>query len=233
MWVVYKHTSPSGKIYIGITGRENVNLRWCNGTAYGYNKYFTRAIKKYGWKNFTHEIIKDNLTEEEAYEWEIKFIAKYKSNNPNFGYNLSSGGEHGRVGTHHTISAKQKISQANHKRVISEETRKRMSESKKGKPSPRKGCHLSEEQKQKISVANKGRKHTDEAKQKISQASKHQTRKTGYHLSDEHREHISNGLKGKKKTKEHIEKVRLANTGRKFTDEHKRKLSESHKKIAK
>ncbi len=39
----------------------------------------------------------------------------------------------------------------------SEETRKKMSDVKKGKPSPRKGQHLSEETKKKISDVNKGK----------------------------------------------------------------------------
>ena len=27
-WTVYRHISPSGKVYIGITSKENVNKRW-------------------------------------------------------------------------------------------------------------------------------------------------------------------------------------------------------------
>ena len=33
MWTVYKHTSPSNKVYIGITSREP-KLRWDNGNGY-------------------------------------------------------------------------------------------------------------------------------------------------------------------------------------------------------
>lgn len=229
MFVIYKHTSPSGKVYIGLTGRKDVNLRWCNGYGYCSNKYFTNAIKKYGWNNFQHEIIKTDLTFDEACEWEIKFIAEYKANNPKFGYNISTGGYNGRLGTHHTEETKKKISKSNMGKIRSLDTRKRISAGHIGLPSSMKGKHHTEETKLKISAANTGYKHTDEAKQKISEASRSCIRKTGYKLSDEHKQHISNSLKGKKKSQEHIEKIRQANTGRIFTKEHKNKLSESHK----
>ena len=54
--------------------------------------YFGNAIKKYGWENFVGEILLDGLTYEEACQKEIELIAKYKSNNSQYGYNISSGG---------------------------------------------------------------------------------------------------------------------------------------------
>lgn len=50
----------------------------------------------------------------------------------------------------------------------SEETKRKISLSKKGKPSNRKGAILSEESRKKISLRNKGYKHSLEAKQKMS-----------------------------------------------------------------
>lgn len=55
-YCVYKHTSPSNKVYIGITSQEP-ERRWKNGNGYKKNLYFTKAIKKYGWDNFAHEIL--------------------------------------------------------------------------------------------------------------------------------------------------------------------------------
>ena len=46
---VYKHTSPSGKVYIGITGGD-VNIRWMRG--YGKQTIFGKAIRKYKTKNY-------------------------------------------------------------------------------------------------------------------------------------------------------------------------------------
>lgn len=56
---------------------------------------------------------------------------------------------------------------------LSKETRKKMSDAHKGKPSPTKGKKLSEETKQKISEATKGKKRepfTEDHKRKLSEA---------------------------------------------------------------
>lgn len=91
-YTVYSHTSPKGKIYIGIT-KQKPNRRWHRGLGYKHNTYFYRAIEKYGWDNFKHEILCTNLTKEEAEAKEVDLIKKYKSNDRHFGYNIHSGGE--------------------------------------------------------------------------------------------------------------------------------------------
>ena len=91
MYCVYKHTSPNGKVYIGITKQYPLN-RWHNGYGYRSNPYFFKAIIKYGWDNFKHEILFDGLTKLEAESKEIELIAKYKSNHYLYGYNLDNGG---------------------------------------------------------------------------------------------------------------------------------------------
>ena len=135
-YIVYKHTTPSGKVYIGITG-NTVERRWQNGRNYKSNKHFTNAIKKYGWDNIKHEILSDNLTKEQAEEKEILLIKKYKSNNMNYGYNVENGG--------------------NATGKLSEETKKKISIANKGKTSWLKGKHWSEEHKKRISEKEKGR----------------------------------------------------------------------------
>ena len=107
-YIVYKHISPSGKIYIGITSVKP-EYRWNNGRGYIKNTYFTKAIEKYGWDNFIHEILYINLSKEEAERMEIKLISKYRSNEREFGYNISNGGE--TIGKH-SEESKQKISEA-------------------------------------------------------------------------------------------------------------------------
>ena len=114
---VYKHTSPNGKVYIGITKNINPKTRWDNGNGYPNNKYFTNAINKYGWNNFTHEILFENLSKEEACKKEIELIAKYKSNNPEIGYNLSLGGENSYYGCKHTENSKKLIGSSHKNRI--------------------------------------------------------------------------------------------------------------------
>ena len=92
-WIVYVHTTPSEKHYVGITS-HNPHRRWrANGQGYKRNTYFYQAIKKYGWENIKHEIIYENLTRDEAIEIEMQLIKKLNSNDRNFGYNLTLGGD--------------------------------------------------------------------------------------------------------------------------------------------
>ena len=88
---VYKHIFPNGKVYIGIT-RMKVSDRWKRGKCYIPQPLMFRAICKYGWENIKHEILYDGLTKEEACKKEIELIAYYKSNQKEFGYNISPGG---------------------------------------------------------------------------------------------------------------------------------------------
>ena len=92
-YCVYRHTSPSGKVYIGITSQDPAR-RWQNGFGYRLNDYFFRAIVKYGWDSFGHEVLHTGLTKEEACAAEVALIAAYRSNEKAYGYNLSAGGEH-------------------------------------------------------------------------------------------------------------------------------------------
>lgn len=97
-YCVYRHTSPSGKVYIGITCR-NPLYRWNGGKGYSENRIFFDAIIKYGWDNFKHEILYDSLTKEEAEKTEIELIEKHKSNQIEYGYNHSIGGDCRNKGT--------------------------------------------------------------------------------------------------------------------------------------
>lgn len=90
---VYKHTNKiNGKTYIGIT-RQNPQRRWRNGKGYVKCPRFYRAIEKYGWDGFYHEILYENLSEEKAKNKEVELIKQYKSYDYKFGYNSTFGGE--------------------------------------------------------------------------------------------------------------------------------------------
>lgn len=93
-YVVYKHTNTvNGKVYIGLTCQDP-QVRWGkDGKGYEGSTYFYNAIQKYGWDHFDHEIIQANLTQTEAQHLEEVLIAEYKSNQKEYGYNLTSGGE--------------------------------------------------------------------------------------------------------------------------------------------
>lgn len=91
-YIVYKHENlVNHKIYIGITC-DVPKRRWKAGGGYKHNVYFYNAIKKYGWDNFKHDVLYENLTKEQAEEIEIRLIKKYNSTNKEKGYNIHPGG---------------------------------------------------------------------------------------------------------------------------------------------
>ena len=92
-FIVYMHVNKfNNKKYVGITC-QNPKKRWRYGAGYRGSPYFYKAIKKYGWDNFEHLILANNLSEAKAKQLEICLIAAYKLRNPQFGYNLSAGGQ--------------------------------------------------------------------------------------------------------------------------------------------
>lgn len=134
-YLVYKHTAPNGKVYIGITNRT-AEQRWRNGGGYLNNKHFHAAIEKYGWENINHEIIAEGISAKEAWEMEQVLIAKYRSDNREYGYNHSAGGEHGFYGGHHSNESKKKISEASRGRHPSEKSYNRIVEWGKSRRKP-------------------------------------------------------------------------------------------------
>ena len=157
-YCVYLHTNIiNGKKYVGITCQEP-NKRWKNRTGYnprgkGKSKFYN-AILKYGWNNFEHEIVASNLTREEANNFEHILIISLKTNNSEYGYNITDGGD-GWTRIKHTEKTKQKISESN-----------------KGKIAWNKGKLLTEEQKEKVRLSHLGKKCSTETKNKMSVAHK-------------------------------------------------------------
>lgn len=165
MFCVYMHTAPNNKVYIGIS--ENPVHRWNNGKGYKQNKHFYSAIGKYGWDNIKHEILFDNLTKEQACQKEIELIAKYKSNNSDFGYNVSTGGECSALGIKHT-----------------EETKGKMSEMRKGENCYWYGKHRSAETCHKISESKKGKPIHEKTRKALLYAVNHQSKETRGKIRD-------------------------------------------------
>lgn len=107
-YYVYKHTSPSNKVYIGIT-QQKPEKRWGSGANYDGNIRFMNAIRKYGWANFKHEILYSGLSKGEAKEKEKALILEYDSTNRNKGYNISPGGDLPGEHTSEKIKATRKL----------------------------------------------------------------------------------------------------------------------------
>lgn len=109
-YVIYIHRNKiNNKVYVGQTGQQ-VNQRWRNGKGYANNSLFYRAIEKYGWDNFDHDIVFTGLDKEQANRLEVEMISLFDSNNPDKGYNLTEGGQ-GTNGYHLTEEHKKHISE--------------------------------------------------------------------------------------------------------------------------
>lgn len=164
IYFVYCHTNKSNnKKYFGIT-KQRPKDRWDSGHGYRSNRYFWSAIKKYGWDNFEHEIIAENLTEQEAKDMEIQLISDHNTTNREIGYNITLGGESGN-GIILSQEARQKISIANKGHPTSKETRDKISKAHKGKiglrgrDSPNYGRKATEETKRLLSASHSGERH--------------------------------------------------------------------------
>lgn len=171
-YYVYKHTNKiNGKCYIGQT--YDIKKRW-HSSCYKHCEKFYQAIKKYGWDNFTHEIIKI-CNENNVDYWESFYISKYDSMNN--GYNLNSGGNKYKIFSEET---KQKISKsnkgkkrskeaieksrrANIGKIKSQETREKLRQANLGK-------HPSEASKEKNRIAHLGKKLSFETREKLRQS---------------------------------------------------------------
>ena len=94
-YYVYIHTNKfNSKKYVGITCRPP-EVRWNHGRGYLTNSHFWRAIEKVGWDNFSHNIVAESLTKQEAHRLEMKLIQFHNTTDPAYGYNRSCGGEGG------------------------------------------------------------------------------------------------------------------------------------------
>lgn len=88
LFLVYMHTTPDGKKYIGIT-KSTPSSRWNEGAGYESQRKFYKAIQAFGWMNIEHRVIAAGLSEAEAKALETSLILKYKTNDAQFGYNTN------------------------------------------------------------------------------------------------------------------------------------------------
>lgn len=147
--VIYKYTSPSGKVYIGQTTNELYRRRMWFGTGRytGGRSKIDRARRKYGAENFSYEILfkapfpSIEIATQELNKLETYYIGLYDSYKN--GYNSTIGGD-GSRGFRHSAESKLKISI--HVKGIKkpEGFGSKISKARKGKP-------LSEDTKGKLS----------------------------------------------------------------------------------
>lgn len=210
---IYKTTClVNGKIYIGRhDGSENDGY-------IGSGVKFTCAVKKYGKENFKREILRYCNSEHELSIWEYVFIKKFRAQDPNIGYNIAEGDVNkSEYNPAKLPEVRNKMIEVNRRTTSdlnyrkrqseimkeyykthpatftgkhhSEETKRKLSEARMGKPSANKGVPVSEEQKRKQSERMKGRYSGDK------------NPNYGNKWTEEQRKHLSDVKKGLKPAK--------------------------------
>lgn len=185
---IYCHTAPNGKRYVGQTCQEP-EQRWRDGVGYKGCVHFERAIKKYGWDNFEHQILDVASSLDEANELERHYISEFRSNEPEYGYNMTEGGSHGYAFTDEVRNKIKEQAQARgiptelqekmidgrrrngwRRRPMTEEERLAVSERMRGENHPFYGKKLPREMVEKRAASARGRKASDETRLKQSMA---------------------------------------------------------------
>lgn len=159
MYNIYIHKNKlNKKIYVGVS--TNIKNRWSwqrcvafNENTHHYHEPLYRAIRKYGWDGFDHNVIETYVDKQSALNAEKYWIKFYKSNikifGADYGYNQSSGGEdisnrnweicenlskrmsgskNPMFGKIHSIEVRNKISNTKKINPMSQESRDKLSE---------------------------------------------------------------------------------------------------------
>jgi group I intron endonuclease len=231
MGEIYKiENNIDHKIYIGKTihtmmdrKRDHIYESKEIGKSHLHN-----AMNKHGLENFTWSVLEEHKDETILFDLEKKYIIEYRSNDPEFGYNLTIGGEGvaGRIIPEEENKRRSKAVTAYLTgRPKSEETKRKISITQTGK-------HLSKETKQKLSEALSGKKnpmygkptygflgktHSEESKRRISENNGRVW--LGQKMSDKTRQKISDWAKTRTGEKASM-------FGRHHSEETKKKMSE-------
>jgi hypothetical protein len=176
--LVYLTTNlVNNKIYVGVHSTYNLNDGYL-----GSGKVLKASLKKYRRKNFKRDILFHCLEPHHAYEIESMIVTEDFITLDNT-YNFCIGGKGGA-------------------KNFSEESKAKMSLTRKGRPAHNKGVPMSTEQKDKISCARTGFKCSEETKNKVSEAGKGKVPwNKGTSSSEETKLKQSNAMKIKSKTK--------------------------------
>jgi group I intron endonuclease len=228
--IIYKiENLINGKIYIGqtiksLSNRVSEHIK--------SNSYIGNALRKYGIQSFVTSVIDEADTKEILKEKEKYWIKTLDCKAPN-GYNLTDGGD-GAIGVFQSEETRRKRSETLKGRPrpdLSERNR-----NNKGKPAHNKGIPMLEEQKLKISKTLVGRKRTTpiwnkgltkETDERVKQMGENYK---GHTVSEETKKKISLARKGHTLSDESKQKLSDKLKGRVFTEVWKQKISDSCKK---
>lgn len=131
-WTIYKITSPTGRIYIGMTSNFKTIMSMYKSSSAKDQRILLASIKKYGFESHVVEKAEEFYSDRNfAINREVFNIDFHKSNYSKYpenrGMNLTDGGE-GAKGLRHTKEANARKSAAMIKKMSNPEVRAKMSE---------------------------------------------------------------------------------------------------------
>lgn len=183
--IIYKVTNrANGKVYVGQTVQSLRARKKDHKNGIGKHPQLAlyRAFKKYGFETFDWEVIDYATSKYELDEKEKRYVEQLRVTDRLYGYNMTFGGEGGK----HTDEVKLRIGASNKGRIKSEDERRKLSESLKGKYTGAKASWW-------------GRKHTNEQRQKIGDAQRgYKNHNFGKKASEETRRKKSEATQGEK-----------------------------------
>ena len=216
MGCIYRiYCKENQKSYIGQYKKDSPITRWnrhIRDAEKGSQCAIHQAIRKYGKDNFEIFVLLVCETQEELDKREDEFITEYNSMINNNGYNMVRGGKGRAPNYHHKEDHKQKMSKIMTNRVVSEITKEKISNARKGKKN-----NWSEETRKRVAEASRkkatGVKHSEETKKKIGEKSK--GRKIPKPpMTEEQKKHIGDMNRGRKASTELKQKLSNVQTKR-------------------
>lgn len=225
-YIVYVvENNINSKKYVGLTSLGLIP-RWKRHISAAVNSkrptHFHNAIKSYSPDAFTIRQLEGPVNKEDASVLEKFWIQTLGTVIPQYGYNLTYGGEH----FSHTPETLSKISAKLVGRRLSEEHKEKLSKAKKGQPGhPRiwtaeqtakrllsRGPYIvSDETRLKQSESHLGKKLSEETKQKLSDVHKG---KVSHYQSEESREKLRVAAKKMWESEEYRAKMKISQDAR-------------------
>lgn len=196
---IYKITNVvTQKVYIGQT-TTSIQKRWNSHCSVSNksNSILQKSIKKHGKEVFQVDLLDSGFDKWDLDQLEIHYINALNTMAPN-GYNLRTGGARGK----HSEETLKKMSESKKGKKFSDEHKSKLSVAKKGKPGTWLGKYRSEETKQKLSAAQQGKSRPNKRKAIIDsngtvyESLKEAAQKLGLKTTS----HISGILIGQRKT---------------------------------
>jgi group I intron endonuclease len=172
-WVIYKITSPSGRVYIGKSSNYKQRLRQYKCIQLKEQNLITRSLVKYGFESHNFSII-DSFTSNSDFASgkEMFWIRSFMSNRSKYpeqnGMNMTEGGE-GALGNVRSEEFKKRVSEWSRGRKQSDEQRRSTSERSMGNKYNL-GRIPSDDTRRKMSISQLGKKRTEETRLRLAES---------------------------------------------------------------